>query len=133
MDLSYSEKYQIYQRGVTAFLRQHWDPGRARDKAYVAEFRRAATEAGYLYRSLPKAYGGAEVPPDVIEAQIIREEFGRAKAPREMPGNGVMMLVPTLIDRGTEAQKQMFIAKTLAGEYLWAQGYSEPGAGSDLA
>ncbi len=133
MDLSYSEKYQIYQRGVTAFLRQHWDPGRARDKAYVAEFRRAATEAGYLYRSLPKAYGGAEVRPDVIEAQIIREEFGRAKAPREMPGNGVMMLVPTLIDRGTEAQKQMFIAKTLAGEYLWAQGYSEPGAGSDLA
>jgi alkylation response protein AidB-like acyl-CoA dehydrogenase len=51
----------------------------------------------------------------------------------EVPGNGNALLVPTLLEWGTEQQKSDFIPKTLTGEYLWAQGYSEPGSGSDLA
>jgi len=50
-----------------------------------------------------------------------------------MGGQGISMLVPTLLESGTEAQKKQFIQPTLHGEMLWCQGYSEPGAGSDLA
>ena len=82
---------------------------------------------------MPRQYGGSEQAPDVLKAQIIREEFARARAPREVPGIGNMMLVPTLLECGTPEQRERFIAKTLSGEYFWAQGYSEPNSGSDLA
>jgi len=131
MDLRLSEQYQAFRREVQSFLQANWQP--TRDKAAIDAFRRKAVGAGYLYRSIPKAYGGSEQPADVLKAHIIREEFSKAKAPREVGGNGVGMLVPTLIDCGTEWQKERFVEKTLYGEYLWAQGYSEPGAGSDLA
>jgi len=96
-------------------------------------FRRRAIEAGYLYRNIPARYGGAERDPDVLKAQIIREEFGNAWAPMEARGIGTMMLVPTLLERGEEWQKEKFVQPTIDGELNWAQGYSEPGAGSDLA
>lgn len=51
----------------------------------------------------------------------------------EVPGAGISMFIPTLLAHGTEEQRQMFIPKTVLGEYRWAQGYSEPGSGSDLA
>lgn len=137
MDLRYSAEYEAFRQQVKAFLAGHWPPQGAdaelpRREAQ-ARFRARAVEAGYLYRSVPRVYGGAEQAPDVLKAQIIRDEFSRARAPAELPGVGVAMLVPTLLEHGTEAQKQHFIAKTLSGEYLWAQGYSEPNAGSDLA
>src|SRR5262249_18705060 len=72
-------------------------------------------------------------PIDVVKAQVIREEFGRARAPMEVGGNGMSMVVPTLLERGTDEQKELFIRKTVEGEYSWGQGYSEPGSGSDLA
>ena len=50
-----------------------------------------------------------------------------------LAGQGIMMLIPTLLEFGTEAQRQQFIAPTLRGELIWCQGYSEPNAGSDLA
>jgi alkylation response protein AidB-like acyl-CoA dehydrogenase len=137
MDLRYSAEYEAFRSEVAAFLASNWPlrdaeadlPRREAD----ARFRARAIEAGYLYRSVPRAYGGSEQAPDVLRAQIIREEFGRARAPGEVPGVGVAMLVPTLLEHGTEEQKQRFISKTLSGEYLWAQGYSEPNSGSDLA
>lgn len=131
MDLRYSEQYQTYRREVRDFLSSAWQP--TRDKEKITEFRRVATEQGYLYRGIPKVYGGGEQPTDVLKAQIIREEFGRTKAPMEVAGNGMSMLVPTLLDCGADWQKEKFIPKTITGEYLWAQGYSEPGSGSDLA
>src|SRR5204862_3632011 len=75
----------------------------------------------------------SEQPPDPLKATIIAEEFRRAKAPHEIMGQGPSMLVPTLLEHGTEAQKERFIAGTLLGHIRWCQGYSEPGAGSDLA
>ena len=83
----------------------------------MASFRRKAVDAGYLYRGIPKRYGGSDQPRYIIQARIIAEEFGRAKAPMEVKGNGVKMLVPTLLERGDEWQKERFIAKTLSGEY----------------
>jgi len=133
MDLSYSPDHIDFQQQVREFLRKEWTPAKAGDRQYVRAFRAQATELGYLYRSVPRRYGGGEQPPDVVKAEIIREAFGAARAPMEVPGNGVALLTPTLLEWGTEAQKERFIPATVRGEYLWAQGYSEPGAGSDLA
>jgi len=136
MDLSYTSEYRAYQKDVQAFLVSAWDRERSRgpDGAqYVASFRRSATERGYLYRSIPKRYGGSEQAPDIIKAQIIQETFALAGAAMEVPGIGMMMVVPTLLEVGEDWQKEMFVERTVLGEFRWAQGYSEPGSGSDLA
>jgi alkylation response protein AidB-like acyl-CoA dehydrogenase len=61
------------------------------------------------------------------------EEFNRAGVPRGMMAQGPSMLVPTLLEHGSEEQKRRWIGPTMRGEVIWCQGYSEPGAGSDLA
>lgn len=136
MDLNYGEAAEAFRQDVRRFLDSHWQPGERRGaelKEYIRSFRRAGVERGYLYRAVPKRYGGSEQPVDVIRAQVIREEFSRARAPMEVGGNGVNMTVPTLLEQGTEEQKELFIRKTIEGDYIWGQGYSEPGSGSDLA
>ena len=136
MDLTYSRDYEIFRSEIRAFLRQQWagpSRDRARRTAEARAFRQAAVEAGYLYRHVPRIYGGSEQAADILKAQIIREEFGRVHAPRELDGVGVALLTPTLLEHGTEAQKEFFIPRTITGEFVWAQGYSEPSAGSDLA
>ena len=137
MDLSYGEMAEAFREEVKAFLSENWPPAadlRGADlKQYIRAFRRKATDQGYLYRAIPKIYGGSEQPVDVIRAQVIREEFVRARAPMEVGGNGMNMTVPTLLEKGTQEQKDLFIRKTVEGEYIWGQGYSEPGSGSDLA
>lgn len=137
MDLNFGAPYQLFEQEVAAFLAQHWPPPKSASReeraAATARLRAAATEHGYLYRSVPRRYGGSEQAPDVIKAEIIRQCFAKARAPMEVPGNGVSLLIPTLLDCGEDWQKEQFIAPTLRGEISWAQGYSEPGAGSDLA
>lgn len=136
MDLSYGAEAEAFRAEVRGFLADSWQPGERRGgelKEFIRAFRRAGVELGYLYRSVPKRYGGSEQPVDVIRAQVIREEFGKARAPMEVGGNGVNMTVPTLLEKGTEEQRELFIRKTIEGEFIWGQGYSEPGSGSDLA
>lgn len=133
MKLTYDTHHQALQCEVQAFLAEHWQPERATDAAFIADFRLKAVERGYLYRGIPRRFGGSEQSPDVVAAQIISEAFVAHRAPQEVPGIGMMMLVPVLLECGTEWQKEKFIPKTVTGEYRWAQGYSEPGSGSDLA
>lgn len=136
MDLSYGAEAEALRIRVRDFLVSQWQPGDRRKqelKDYVRNFRRAATGAGFLYRGIPVRYGGSEQAPDSLAAQVIREEFARARAPMEVGGNGMSMLVPTLLEHGTDWQKERFIPPTVAGDYVWGQGYSEPGTGSDLA
>jgi alkylation response protein AidB-like acyl-CoA dehydrogenase len=133
MKLTYDQTHLDLQGKVHAFLEGHWKVDRARDPAFVKEFRTKAVERGYLYRGIPRKYGGSEQAPDVVAAKIINEAFTAARAPQEVPGIGMMMLVPVLLECGTDWQKEKFVAKTVSGEYKWAQGYSEPGSGSDLA
>jgi alkylation response protein AidB-like acyl-CoA dehydrogenase len=90
-------------------------------------------EHGYAGRTIPKAYGGFGAQPDILKSRIIAEEFTAARAPMGLAGQGVSMLIPTLLEMGAEAQKQQWIGPTLRGEVVWCQGYSEPGSGSDLA
>ncbi|MDP3906008.1 acyl-CoA dehydrogenase family protein [Novosphingobium sp.] len=136
MDLSYGAEAEAFRAEVRRFLVDSWQPGERRGgdlKEFIRTFRRNATDRGYLYRSIPKRYGGSEQPVDVIRAQVIREEFGRARAPMEVGGNGMNMTVPTLLEKGTDEQRELFIRATVEGDYIWGQGYSEPGSGSDLA
>ena len=130
MDLSYDSELEDFREQVRSFLAENWP--REGDDA-VQAFRQRAIEAGYLYRHFPRKYGGSEQDAHPLKAQIIREEFGRARAPSEPLGIGPSMLAPTLLERGTEWQKEKFIPRTLTGELIWCQGYSEPGSGSDLA
>jgi alkylation response protein AidB-like acyl-CoA dehydrogenase len=136
MDLSYGAEAESFRVQVKDFLKTRWRPPQQRGselKDYIRAFRRDAIDAGYLYRGIPRQYGGSEQPADVIRAQVIREEFSRARAPMEVGGNGVNMLVPTLLECGTREQKERFIRPTIEGDFIWGQGYSEPGSGSDLA
>ena len=137
MDLSYSAEYEAFRTEVKAFIAGHWplrgDEAKLPGDKRAALFRERAIAAGFLARSIPRCYGGSEQPADVLRAQIIREEFFRARAPGEMAGIGPSMLVPTLLEKGSEWQKEKFIAPTIRGDVIWCQGYSEPGSGSDLA
>jgi len=135
MDLSHSPEYEAFREEVRSFVREHG--GRApRSFGFNEETRawqRLLIEHGYAARTIPKEYGGFGGTPDILKSRIIAEEFIAAGLPMGMANQGISMLVPTLLDLGTEEQKQRWIGPTLRGEVIWCQGYSEPGAGSDLA
>jgi alkylation response protein AidB-like acyl-CoA dehydrogenase len=136
MNLSYGCEAEDFRKEVRDFLQRSWVPIvslKPANPEQIASFRQSATSAGYLYRGIPKRWGGSEQTPDIIRGQVIQEEFIRARAPMEVAGNGMNMLVPTLLEWGSEDQCETFIPATLSGRYIWGQGYSEPGAGSDLA
>jgi alkylation response protein AidB-like acyl-CoA dehydrogenase len=136
MDLSYGPAYEAFRADLRSFLVDHAheapSAGSPRDDKARA-WQRRLIEHGYTARTIPHAYGGAGQAPDILKSRIIGEEFARAQVSAGLGGQGISMLVPTLLEMGTEAQKRQFIAPTLSGEMLWCQGYSEPGAGSDLA
>jgi alkylation response protein AidB-like acyl-CoA dehydrogenase len=150
MDLSYSAEYEQFRREVREFLQSNWtdadrnsapppDPrsisfgSLMRTDERATAFRLKAIERGYLYRHVPKRYGGGEQPFDPLRSTIIVEELRRAQAPGELMGQGPSMLAPTVVEHGTEEQRQQFVRATLLGKIMWCQGYSEPGSGSDLA
>jgi alkylation response protein AidB-like acyl-CoA dehydrogenase len=85
---------------------------------------------GWVAPGWPQELGGLGL--DAAKQIILIEEYERYGVAR-LPDHGVIMLGPLLIRFGTEAQKQKFLPRILAGEDIWCQGYSEPGAGSDLA
>jgi len=89
----------------------------------------ALSERGWVAPHWPSEYGGAGLSS--WEQFIFNEEMAKAKAPM-VGGSGVMMLGPTLIVHGREDQKKSYLPRILSGEVAFAQGYSEPGAGSDL-
>jgi alkylation response protein AidB-like acyl-CoA dehydrogenase len=94
-------------------------------------WKKAMGEKGWGVPTWPAAYGGGGLSP--AEARVVQQELGRAGAYNPIGGMGVMMFGPTLLEYGTEAQKQEHIPGIVKGEVWWCQGYSEPGAGSDLA
>ena len=96
-------------------------------------WQRLLVAKGYAARTIPKTYGGFGAEPDVMEAAIIAEEFSKAGIAPGIMSQGISMLVPTLLEVGTEEQRERWIGPTIRGEVIWCQGYSEPGAGSDLA
>src|SRR5690606_38161737 len=94
------------------------------------EWASALAERGWIAPHWPKEYGGAGLTP--MEQFIFKQEMAQAQAPG-VGGMGVSLLGPTLIVHGTEEQRAEHLRRILSGELAWAEGYSEPGAGSDLA
>lgn len=139
MDLAYSEKYLALQREVRDFVARngHLSPrpggGRQKPTRSALDWQRRLLEAGYVGRSIPKAYGGAGLPFDLLELAVIADELSRGNVDQGIKNQGISMLVPTLLEVGTEEQKKRWIEPTIRGEIIWCQGYSEPGSGSDLA
>ena len=137
MDLSYGREYEIFREEVKSFIRAHKHkqpgPSDGLKSSALREWQRLLIENGYHSRTIPSEYGGFGAEPDIIKSRIIAEEFGAARMHRGFNGQGVTMLTPVLLEMGTETQKQAFVGPTINAEIIWCQGYSEPGAGSDLA
>ncbi|MBI2207027.1 MAG: acyl-CoA dehydrogenase family protein [Candidatus Rokubacteria bacterium] len=108
----YPKTYEDWAR-----VRRQWD--------------RTLHAGGYAGLSWPREYGGRGAT--LIEQVIYFEEIARARAPEELNRGAKLLLGPTIIRHGTEAQKQRFLPRILSGDDIWCQGFSEPNAGSDLA
>ena len=95
------------------------------------EWTKKCYDMGYTGFGYPKEYGGIERPLE--ERIIIREEMARTGTPGAPASLGTLLAAPTILQWGSEMQKKRFIPKILSGEESWAEGFSEPNAGSDLA
>ena len=91
----------------------------------------AMAERGWTVPDWPTDYGGGGLSP--AETKILKQEMARIGARNPLMSFGISMLGPALLKYGTEAQKKLYLNQIARGEIRWCQGYSEPGAGSDLA
>ena len=98
--------------------------------AEVEVWYRRLADKGWLSPVWPQEYGGMGLNP--AKHMIYVEEWARLGCPR-IPDHGIGLVGPLLIQYGTQAQKDHYLPRILSGEHVWCQGYSEPGAGSDLA
>lgn len=138
MDLSYSPQEQAFQTEVRDFLATSLPKdiaarvgsGVGATREDMQAWHAIMHDKGWLGGTWPVAHGGAGWGP--IELHIFEEESALANAPRIVPF-GLKMLAPVLMKFGSEAQKTSLLPRILDGRDWWCQGYSEPGAGSDLA
>ena len=127
MDLTLSQEYEAFRQEVRDFLETHKDNAPSRNLGGMKNKKRLAwqellIEHGYTARTIPKEYGGYGAEPDILKSRIIAEEFAKAQIPGGLANQGISMLVPTLLELGTEEQKQKYIEPTLKGEIVWCQG-----------
>jgi alkylation response protein AidB-like acyl-CoA dehydrogenase len=114
-----------FRAGVRAWLAKNLPAGDQR------EWSRKMYDAGYAGLTWPEEYGGRGAP--YSHQAIVLEEFARAEAPPHIGVIGLGMAGPTIMAHGTEEQKRRYLPKILSAEEIWCQGFSEPGAGSDLS
>jgi alkylation response protein AidB-like acyl-CoA dehydrogenase len=137
MDLTYTEAEQAFRAEARAWLeanvpREPWPSGdTAEGFALHRTWEKRLFEARWSAVSWPKKYGGREA--SLIEWLVFEEEYYRAAAPQRIAQNGIFLLAPTLFEFGTEEQKDRILPRMAAAHDVWAQGWSEPNAGSDLA
>ena len=138
MDLSFTPEEQAFRAEVQRFLADKVPArltarvrdGRHLGKADLQAWHALLNDQGWLASHWPEQYGGPGW--NTVQKFIFEHECALAYAPRTIPF-GVNMLGPVLIKYGNEAQKQHWLPRILSGADWWCQGYSEPGAGSDLA
>ena len=138
MDLNYTDEESAFQIEVRNFLAEKLPKqmsekvrlGGDLTKAEMDEWHSILNDKGWLAQNWPKAFGGAEW--DAVQRHIYEEEAALANAPRIIPF-GLSMLAPVLQKFGSQEQCDHWLPRILSGEDWWCQGYSEPGAGSDLA
>ena len=137
MDLAYSPQQQAFRAEVRAWMEAHVP----KDPLVTLECREGYDQHVAWERTLasgnwgmvtwPEQFGGRGL--DLIEWLIFEEEYFRAGAPNRANQNGIFLLGPTIMEFGTEEQKARFLPPMARGEVIWAQAWSEPGAGSDMA
>jgi len=125
VELRDSPDEAAFREGVRSWLEANLPAGDRR------EWSRKMFDAGYAGLTWPKEYGGPGAP--YTHQAIALEEFARAEAPPHMGVIGLGMAGPTIMAHGTEEQKRRYLPKILSAEEIWCQGFSEPGAGSDLS
>ncbi len=138
MDLNYTDDQKAFRDEVRAFLADHLPQrlsdkvkgGKRLTKADYEEWHAILNAKGWLGVTWPKEHDGTGW--DAVERHIFEEETTAAGAPRIVPF-GLNMLGPVLMKFGSDAQKDHYLPRILNGDDWWCQGYSEPGAGSDLA
>jgi alkylation response protein AidB-like acyl-CoA dehydrogenase len=131
MDLEYTPAEEAFRAKVRTWLEKNvlqqkgalsLEDGKA--------WQRKLHEAGFLGAAWPKEFGGAGLSD--MEQAILNEELTRAHA-QGVPGQmGIWWVGPAIMKFGSDAQKQRFVSRILSGDDIWATGYSEPGAGSDM-
>ncbi|MAG30683.1 MAG: acyl-CoA dehydrogenase [Deltaproteobacteria bacterium] len=127
MDLTYGAQYDAFRDEVASFLSDV--PNDIDRRSFLL----AATQRGFIYRHIPTRFGGSEQPFDPIRETIVAELFDASPFSWRLAPQATGMIVPTLLEAGADWQREQFIPPTLVGDSIWCQGYSEPGAGSDLA
>lgn len=140
MDVSISVEDRAFEQEVKDFLAEKFTPAlreaAERQAGVFAEGRLARIwhkilfERGWIAPSWPKQYGGTGWT--AMQRYIFERECGLAGTP-QLPAMGLALCGPVIMEFGTQAQKDYFLPRMLSGEHYWCQGYSEPGAGSDLA
>ncbi|MGH8966612.1 MAG: acyl-CoA dehydrogenase family protein, partial [Actinomycetes bacterium] len=137
MDLEFGAADEAFRAEVRAWLREHVPSGplpsleTAEGFAAHRDWERTLGRARLGVVSWPAEYGGRGT--SVLRWLIFEEEYYRADAPSRVTQNGIFLLAPTLFEFGTEEQRRRILPRMASADDLWAQGWSEPGAGSDLA
>lgn len=136
MDLAYTKKQDEFRAEVRAFLEQNVPkdlPPLDSPEGFPLhlEWEHKLFDAGWACVDWPEKYGGRDAT--LLEWLIFEEEYFRAGGPQRATQNGLFLLAPTIFHFGTEEQKERLLRKIARGDELWCQGWSEPGAGSDLA
>jgi len=140
VQLAYSEQDEVFRATLRAWLERELTtvpPQPAREawterRKWDTDWQRRLFDAGYAGLHWPAEFGGRGASP--TEQLIFYEETARARAPYVgVNFVGTLHAGPTLIEEGTDEQKAAHLPKILRGEEVWCQGFSEPGAGSDLA
>jgi alkylation response protein AidB-like acyl-CoA dehydrogenase len=137
MDLSYTQDQEAFRADVREWLAKHV-PAKPlvsfdTEAGFAAhrEWERTLAAGNWGMVTWPEGFGGRGC--DLIQWLIFEEEYYRAGAPGRVNQNGIFLLGPTLMEYGSEEQKARFLPAIASGEEIWAQGWSEPNAGSDMA
>ena len=136
MDLRFSPEDEQYRLKLRTWLEANL-PTEAppsdqdADFAFRRDWQRKLYDGGWVGINWPKEYGGQGAT--LIQQAIYAQEMTRARAPQPANGLGIGIVGPTLMEHGTETQKQRYIPKILNADEIWCQGFSEPNSGSDLA
>jgi len=137
MDLTFTAEDEAFRQEAREWLRENVPaqplPSGDTREGFAAhlEWERRLYEARWSVVSWPAAYGGRDATP--WQWLIFEEEYYRAGAPQRVTQNGIFLLAPALFEFGTQEQKDRYLPAMARAEHLWCQGWSEPGAGSDLA
>src|SRR5438034_5218798 len=140
MRLRYSVEAEEFRAGLDRWLDEHLPPVAEMSEAkrssahlpdWAKEWQRRLYDAGWLVPGWPPELGGRNATP--VQQMIYFEELAKRDVPRSLNPQGLSICAASIVDHGTDEQKERWVLPTLKAEITWCLGMSEPGAGSDLA